>query len=555
MVEEENADQIEHNNMPNPLNIQFGNRLQLKRSSSYDCLKTFQKPSLVSSVSESGAKRPRPVSTFKRTASDIPLSLDWVGLQTEHAKLPATLQELISSTSSSAGYFANRRNIQRVNQVDRMDGNDQSQADMDYQANMSSQSSNKSSSLVRLSMTSNGRAKVVTEVDLSPPKKTPVPIDTDPFASSELRTHDKNGSFLAEASLSIGPDNKGSSTTINTVRGSARGVPKLRSGRSRDSRAWEFWCDADARNALSQKADKEWSGSAADAIGLMRSSSKADLRRRASGDNNFGKRNRHVLAEVSNKRQKSVLFTNSEGTGSHSKILSKERRLSKLKRNVSAYGRMQSIDGIEIKGKGLKGRKESKLAVKDVLLSEDGIEGKEKNAGKDDDEFEVAQTDSDKENWDPEGTSYSYILKRRNGKINKAGMQPSEDEVANANVDAELNRKTQKISDISLKPLSQDDHQRLKMRVDRSRRRNMLSSKGCDGSEAGGKDDPEVARFMSGGRIDVDGDGGSRCSRKNKSAHVMRWSTVKSAPAVEEADMHCVESLLSLSKGTWVSSV
>jgi hypothetical protein len=45
------------------------------------------------------------------------------------------------------------------------------------------------------------------------------------------------------------------------------------SGRSRDSRAWEFWCDKDARGELEDKAEKDASGSAADAIGLLRSNS------------------------------------------------------------------------------------------------------------------------------------------------------------------------------------------------------------------------------------------------------------------------------------------
>jgi hypothetical protein len=47
-------------------------------------------------------------------------------------------------------------------------------------------------------------------------------------------------------------------------------------GRSRDSRAWEFWCDPDTRHntSLTARAEQEGSGSAADAIGLLRANRK-----------------------------------------------------------------------------------------------------------------------------------------------------------------------------------------------------------------------------------------------------------------------------------------
>ena len=57
-------------------------------------------------------------------------------------------------------------------------------------------------------------------------------------------------------------------------------IPKARrtsSGRSRDSRAWEFWCDNEAGNELSQRASQEHSGSAAAAIDLIRTSSRKAL--------------------------------------------------------------------------------------------------------------------------------------------------------------------------------------------------------------------------------------------------------------------------------------
>ncbi|KAL8852218.1 MAG: hypothetical protein Q9221_002928 [Calogaya cf. arnoldii] len=48
-------------------------------------------------------------------------------------------------------------------------------------------------------------------------------------------------------------------------------------GRSRDSRTWEFYCDSNARDELTKQAEREQSGSALGAIGLIRSCSKGSL--------------------------------------------------------------------------------------------------------------------------------------------------------------------------------------------------------------------------------------------------------------------------------------
>ena len=43
------------------------------------------------------------------------------------------------------------------------------------------------------------------------------------------------------------------------------------SGRSRGARTWEFYCDSDARNALTEQAEREESGSATAAFEMIRS--------------------------------------------------------------------------------------------------------------------------------------------------------------------------------------------------------------------------------------------------------------------------------------------
>ncbi|KAL8816464.1 MAG: hypothetical protein Q9223_004533 [Gallowayella weberi] len=73
-------------------------------------------------------------------------------------------------------------------------------------------------------------------------------------------------------------------------------------GRSRDSRTWEFYCDPNARDELTKQAEREQSGSAVGAIGLIRSRSKGSL---ATGANiNPNKRVAAVSKPDSGKRHK-----------------------------------------------------------------------------------------------------------------------------------------------------------------------------------------------------------------------------------------------------------
>jgi len=139
---------------------------------------------------------------------------------------------------------------------------------------------------------------------------------------------------------------------------SARKFQRTSSGRSRDSRAWEFWCDSDARNSLAEKADQERSGSAADAIGLIRSNSRGILR------SNPSKRNLPVAPHVPAKRLK--LDTNKP----------------QLLPPQSA-----SVGNIPIKNAAPvpKTKSPAKRKAKDSQ----------------DDEFETPNTESDKENWEP----------------------------------------------------------------------------------------------------------------------------------------------------------
>jgi len=235
----------------------------------------------------------------------------------------------------------------------------------------------------------------------------------------------------------------------------ARKFQRTSSGRSRDSRAWEFWCDSEARNALVEKADQEGSGSAADAIGLMRSNSRGALKA------NPNRRNIQVLSQAATpvKRTKD------------GKIISKAR--SGLARSQSSVGRLQSKQGSTEKGDDV-----------------------------DSDEFERLNTESDKENMEPD---LQDSRQRRPLQASQAASRGI------------------------LKENMQIPSQRSSLGALMARDRR---HKGIQGGSAGL--DEEVTSFMGQQREDDDSSG--RTSVETVSA---------------EDDLECVSGLLKLSQGNW----
>ena len=139
-------------------------------------------------------------------------------------------------------------------------------------------------------------------------------------------------------------------------------------GRSRDARTWEFYCDTDARDALTEQAEREQSGSAASAIGLIRSRSST------------------ALASNSNKRNTNVQKLDSSKRSKGDEMKSQKR---KLDRTTSSVARLQTVGS-------------SKPACQSVPK-------KPKSTSQSD--LLVDPGDSDKENWEP-GTQ-SRIQRRR----------------------------------------------------------------------------------------------------------------------------------------------
>ena len=117
-------------------------------------------------------------------------------------------------------------------------------------------------SFVRIATNEDGTARVVTDLDKtpSPPHLKTTPVSFARAAAGLRRSYSAaglNDRLLAAARGEPSPK-------------MARVSPNI--GRSRDSRAWEFWCDPGTRHntSLTARAEQEGSGSAADAIGLLR---------------------------------------------------------------------------------------------------------------------------------------------------------------------------------------------------------------------------------------------------------------------------------------------
>lgn len=198
----------------------------------------------------------------------------------------------------------------------------------------------RASSLIRLSTSLEGKAKVA--VGSSP---SPTRIGTARPVGGLQRTQ-------SAVELSKKPVAKVASPIIGAQKSA---MP----GRSRDARTWEFYCDSSARDALTEQAEREQSGSAAGVIGLLRSRSNKVL---ASNPN---KRNARPQNHESIKRLKAD---------------DKRAHTRKLSRTQSSVGRLQSVNSDMYKQPLNRGEKSPKsgshLAVDDP-------------------------GDSDKENWEP----------------------------------------------------------------------------------------------------------------------------------------------------------
>ncbi|KAF2643876.1 hypothetical protein P280DRAFT_466602 [Massarina eburnea CBS 473.64] len=195
-------------------------------------------------------------------------------------------------------------------------------------------------SFVRISTNEDGTARIVTDLDKSP-------SPTHPRTSQSSFSRAAAG--LRRSYSAVGLNER----LVAAAEGRSPKLPRTSSnvGRSRDSRAWEFWCDPDSRHntSLTARAEQEGSGSAADAIGLLRA-------------------NRRILSQNQARQNTPVISRAQSGKMSSENGVRKPR--GPMQRASTTYGRLQSKAN----------RKGSNSSESD----------------------ELPQTESDKENWEPQ---------------------------------------------------------------------------------------------------------------------------------------------------------
>lgn len=303
-----------------------------------------------------------------------------------------SITSLIRSLSQTAptkrrsGYLANRRSASFVIHDESRNGLPPSSLSSSLPSNEpakgashasgSAQALKRTSSHVRLSMSLDGKAEVTTRTGNtpSPPRSQPVP----PAINAVPRTN----TGLQRSYSALEPGNKSIS---NKSLSGVVPVPYSRrsmTGRSRDARTWEFYCDSDARNALTEQAELEESGSATAAIGLIRSRSNTSKVMTP----NPNKRNAHCQKPDSTKRLKADV----QGTGKP-----------KLARATSSVARLQTANS-------------NGQAQKAMKVGE-----KKPKGGSQTDIWQEYDGDSDKENWEP-GTQSSNPRRRRPGHSHQA---------------------------------------------------------------------------------------------------------------------------------------
>lgn len=295
----------------------------------------------------------------------------------------------LSQTASSKrrpGYLANRRSASFVIHEESRNGLPTSSLASGLpsigpgkgasDASGSSQTLKPNSSHVRLSMSLDGKAEVTTRTGNTPSPPRPQPVPTVVNPGPRLNTGlQRSYSALEPGDKSVA--NKSISDVV-PVQYTRRSM----TGRSRDARTWEFYCDSDARNALTEQAEREESGSATAAIGLIRSRSNNGKAMTP----NPNKRNAHSQKLDSTKRLKADAQVNNKP---------------KLARATSSVARMQTANSSGQTQKTMKvGEKKLKGASQSSIWQE--YEG-----------------DSDKENWEP-GTQSSNPRRRRPGNSHQA---------------------------------------------------------------------------------------------------------------------------------------
>lgn len=302
--------------------------------------------------------------------------------QSSITSLIRSLSQTAASTKRRPGYLANRRSASFVIHDESRNGLACSSLTSSLpsfgltkgagDASGSEQTLNRTSSQVRLSMSLDGKAEVTTRTGdtPSPPRSHHVP--------KVVSIVPRSNTGLQRSSSALEPGTRSASDAIS--------VPFPRrsmTGRSRDARTWEFYCDSDARNALTEQAEREESGSATAVIGLIRSRSSNGKAMTC----NPNKRNANSQKPDSTKRLKANL----QRTGKP-----------RLARATSSLARLQTDNS------------NGQITQKSMKVGEKIMKGHSQPTVWQEDEG-----DSDKENWEP-GTQSRNPRRRRPGHSQQA---------------------------------------------------------------------------------------------------------------------------------------
>jgi hypothetical protein len=307
---------------------------------------------------EPNQETPDSQTTTNTSASDttkVVDSQDTLTTQLDSSQTLPSSQDVARPSSAGPGYLANRRSASFIRSQESSFVSDAPPSSAPVK---STRTFTRSNSYLRLSMTDDGHAKIIDRAAKSPsPQKI---VDMMPRAAAGLRRSYSAAGLndrLRQPSIEEG----------------ARKLPRTSTiGRSRDSRAWEFWCDSESRNALVSKADQETSGSAVDAIGQIVANNKA-LRANAS------------------RRNLPLGLQNAGSRGANSPT---QPAKPALQRSSTSHGRLQSKS------------QEQQTKAADKKKDAEG------------DIWEEFATESDKENWEPDVPSQPRSQIQRQPKQN-----------------------------------------------------------------------------------------------------------------------------------------
>ncbi|MCJ1474382.1 hypothetical protein MMC13_003040 [Lambiella insularis] len=227
----------------------------------------------------------------------------------------------------------------------------------------------RTSSSVRLSMSLDGKAQVVVEGNTpSPPRVAPMST-----ALSRRSMPLQRSMSAVEVSNQQYQDNAG---------GSPFWPRPSAPGRSRDARTWEFYCDSDARNALTVQAEQEQKGSALGVLSLIRSgSAKSNVLPGSLASNN-------------NRRKKDPAKRKDHAVAHFQRP--------KMARTASSVARLQTVDQNVKNTKSKSAGKSSWTSTFPSLIKS-------------------SSGDSDKENWEP-GVHPINSRRRREPQRNGGGV-------------------------------------------------------------------------------------------------------------------------------------